>query len=699
MSRQVFEMPDGTRQIFDVPDNAAHHAITMHTESRGDPNAVSPKGARGRMQVMPKTAATPGYGVAPSDGTPEDDERVGRELFDAFLTKYGSPDKAWAAYNAGPGWVNRAVAAAEAAEPGTDQADWRWQLQNDGRSKSAQRETENYIAQNMAALAAQQPPQDAPGRPETPAPAPQAPTLPATVQNAPQAPQTPPDLTLTAQLDPALAQLVTWSEGSGAGARLALDKAAMGLKSVFTDLSDEDKAMLKASRAAADRPGGKVGEITAGMLGAMALPQLLPGKLPLALRAAAESGALSYLLTPSEKEGAGARALDKGKEAGVSALLSGALGALLSGGRKAATGLFKPTEETRELAGQGINPTLAQGAQGRFGQEVGRLSSGVVDTSGRQQNELAQAMAERLDIQYDPSRETMQDFLRRADQHIEGIYDQLYQGKRFLFTNNDRKAVKGIAAGIARGSKNQAEAKEAMAIVNNIFGSGKNTERLGRDGMLHYMTQLEEARSGANNSMVRDALGDVITYLKSNVRDPVFVNSGDYAALRLTDSKWFDYSRVKGAVGVNKDVPGINIKDLAREYNKLPLAQMTPTHEEVVAPALRMTMRGGRAGDQTSSRALIANLRRAMPWLGGAAGYGYISGTMGPLGAAVAAPIGGLYALSIAGQSPRGARALMGLNPRQEALTRWGQTSPYAEGIRRAAGRTVPFLRDNSEDE
>ena len=86
--------------------------ITSFSESRNNPGAVSPKGARGVMQVLPSTAANPGYGIEPSNGSPVDDARVGREKLAVLLKRYGNdPAKAWAAYNWGEGNVDRAVAA------------------------------------------------------------------------------------------------------------------------------------------------------------------------------------------------------------------------------------------------------------------------------------------------------------------------------------------------------------------------------------------------------------------------------------------------------------------------------------------------------------------------------------------------------------------------------------------------------------
>jgi len=69
---------------------------------------VSPKGARYAAQVMPKTNANPGYGVKPAaDAGPEESNRVGQDYFNAMKNKYGNSELAAAAYNAGPGRLDK----------------------------------------------------------------------------------------------------------------------------------------------------------------------------------------------------------------------------------------------------------------------------------------------------------------------------------------------------------------------------------------------------------------------------------------------------------------------------------------------------------------------------------------------------------------------------------------------------------------
>jgi hypothetical protein len=72
---------------------------------------TSPKGAMFASQVMPATAANPGYGVRPAQSqTPEEYNRVGREYYQALLKQFGGDQqKAAAAYNAGPGRVQQNI--------------------------------------------------------------------------------------------------------------------------------------------------------------------------------------------------------------------------------------------------------------------------------------------------------------------------------------------------------------------------------------------------------------------------------------------------------------------------------------------------------------------------------------------------------------------------------------------------------------
>lgn len=95
----------------------------INRESAGDPNAVSPKGARGLAQLMPETMRAPGFGVTPlRNDSPEENVRLGRDYLVAMLKRYrGNVPLALAAYNAGPR-VADAFASPQAAAGGTVRA-------------------------------------------------------------------------------------------------------------------------------------------------------------------------------------------------------------------------------------------------------------------------------------------------------------------------------------------------------------------------------------------------------------------------------------------------------------------------------------------------------------------------------------------------------------------------------------------------
>lgn len=94
---------------------------------------TSSKGALYAMQVMPATAKDPGFGISPAaNDSPAEYNRVGRELIGKLVQKYGNVAQALAAYNAGSGTVDKAIAD-----------------KGEGWVSAMPKETQDYVAKGM----------------------------------------------------------------------------------------------------------------------------------------------------------------------------------------------------------------------------------------------------------------------------------------------------------------------------------------------------------------------------------------------------------------------------------------------------------------------------------------------------------------------------------------------------------------------
>lgn len=99
---------------------------------------TSKKGAQGKSQVMPKTAADPGFGIKPANlsGSKEQQaaelNRVGKEYLGKMIEKYdGNLGLAYAAYNMGPGATDK------------------W-LKSGANPADLPKETRDYVGKTMA---------------------------------------------------------------------------------------------------------------------------------------------------------------------------------------------------------------------------------------------------------------------------------------------------------------------------------------------------------------------------------------------------------------------------------------------------------------------------------------------------------------------------------------------------------------------
>lgn len=145
---------DGALIVDITGDAAVIESITRNAESgnrdygAGGQPITSRTGAKYALQVQPDTARDPGHGIRPAaNDSPEEYNRVGRELQAALLRKYGGdPKKMWAAYVAGERWVDKAIAKG-------GEAGWFDAFNNDERSARNRRDAQNYVEGNVAALA------------------------------------------------------------------------------------------------------------------------------------------------------------------------------------------------------------------------------------------------------------------------------------------------------------------------------------------------------------------------------------------------------------------------------------------------------------------------------------------------------------------------------------------------------------------
>lgn len=138
----------------------------IQNESAGNPRAVSPKGARGLMQIMPQTAAQ--FGVKPDQlFQPKENQWLGTHYYNQLLDHYqGNPFLALVAYHSGPGRVDKGILLPESVKFASKE------LTGAGGAQSVWQKIKGSMAGGTAY--AQEPPGQQAAAPQLAAPAPAA---------------------------------------------------------------------------------------------------------------------------------------------------------------------------------------------------------------------------------------------------------------------------------------------------------------------------------------------------------------------------------------------------------------------------------------------------------------------------------------------------------------------------------------------
>lgn len=485
-----------------------------------------------------------------------------------------------------------------------------------------------------------------------------------------------------------------------AGVAQSALKGYLGLKGLLPKglggTTDEDRALLKQvnEEATADPESGwrTAGDV-AGTLAATAIPgagvargasaaaRALPmvGKLLTGASAGAgASGVQGFLLGNSDADTLAGRLVDKAKTAGHDALWGGALGAGGQLATKIATKLFSPTEQAIQLFRRGVNPTLQQGADSKWGGFVGGLTSGAENVAKRQEGEVGNAWSKMVIGDADRAGSSGRDIVQNIGNVKDALYEEATKGAKAVISPRLRGEVAAEASAPGRFGSGGDEAGMASRILSNRMGDAKNTN------VLNYDTFRREISGPLGRAAKAEGLPDDVSQRLLAAKDllelkAVWSRLSDkqLETLKKAQAVNYDYMRgIEATTGERGVREGLSLKRLTDAYakNSNPDSHVL---EQLLEPATQTL--GGLTQDM--SRSMMAALKRSAA-LGGGAGLATVmSGN--PLALAAAAS---LYGTSLIGQSAAGARALMGQTNVQRKLAEiLKNIGPYAANLGGAA--------------
>lgn len=520
----------------------------VNTESGWNPYAVSPKGAAGLMQIMPATGRDLGVSNAFDLLDPKTNVEAGVRYYKQQRDRFGSPELAYAAYNAGPGAVQRAGGVPNYPE------------------------TQDYVRKNMAGQRQAGNPFDAFDSPsfqaqeKNPFDAFDAPRF----QTASKPEERKAEQPQSQRVNP-------WTMGVGDVVRGGVQGLVHGIGAIanyvapdsqiakdFTagvpqvdSLVRQQEQGYTAQRKAEGKRGTDWARLGGNLLGSTVTLGAMPagaGSLPATVGAGMLSGAVGGALQPVTegnfaKEKLNQMAMGAGL-GGVTAPIANTIGRIISP---------KVTPEAAALRKEGITPTIGQTLGGAAARTEEKLTSvpfmgdAIKGAQRRAVDDLNRAAYNRA---LEPIGETFSgnvgaDGVKQVANKLSAAYDDVLNSMTLRVDGQLHADVTGIANAL-RGAVPESEANTFASIVRSQLG-----EKLGQSGTMDgaklkgVQSELQRIASGyaKDPSFDKQQLGRAV----GAVKDAIDANLGRVntpeAAQRLADVNrgWANYTRIRQA--------------------------------------------------------------------------------------------------------------------------------------------------------
>ena len=260
---------------------------------------------------------------------------------------------------------------------------------------------------------------------------------------------------------------------------------------------------------------------------------------------------------------------------------------------------------------------------------------------------------------------TGREALESAQGYVGGEYDKLFKGKRMTVSPTLVSEAQQAAQKLNSRNQQAMQATDAGRAVSNVMGTTGDRVRMVNSKTMkeNFLDPLNKAAYAEPDGETQRRILAARDVIQNKSRNAV-LNPDELKRLGEVDARNFDMERIREATkGKEGEREGITLSRLATAYGKNKMAG-NDTEASLIGPALRVL---GNTPTQDEARSVKQIAGRMVGPVAGLAGV--TAATLGgTAGAVLGLPLAAAYGISVAGQTEKGAKALLGQYDSQKAV-------------------------------